>query len=128
MSKLWEFVDRRSIAYADTVVTAATLAVAGIMALWLVGCAQIGQFTADDAQNAATVAAKVGDKAGAACWPVLQVTGAAISSVGNKPGIFVGIEEKRAVQLALQNTTCQPIWTDVLAELLKSSPAAPLIP
>ena len=128
MSRLWNFIDRRAIIVNDGIVATVTLVLVGFLAIWLGGCAQIGQFGADDAQSATTLAAAVGDPAGVACWPVLEATGSAISAAGDKPGILVAIEAKRAVQLALQNATCQPVWVGVLAELLKATPVAPFVP
>lgn len=128
MSRLWSFIDKRAIIVNDGIVAIVTLILASFLAVWLGGCAQIGQFGADDAQSATTLAAAVGDSAGAACWPVLEATGNAISAAGDKLGILVAIEAKRAVQLALQNTTCQPVWVGVLAELLKATPVAPFVP
>ena len=43
-------------------------------------------------------------------------------------GLLTTLEEKRAVQMALQNAACQPVWAGVLAELLKATPAAPFVP
>lgn len=128
MSRIWNVVDSCAIIAGDGLVTAATLTLAGLLMIWISGCAEVGQYTAGDAQNAAAVATAVGDSAGAACWPVLATTGTAISAAGDNPGILVGIEEKRAVQMALQNASCQPVWAGVLAELLKATPAAPLLP
>ena len=52
-----------------------------MLALWLGGCAQVGQFTASDAQDATAIATAVGDNVGEACWPVLATTGNAIAAV-----------------------------------------------
>jgi hypothetical protein len=128
MSRLWNLIDNRAIFLSDGVATTVALILAGLLAMWLEGCAQVGQITADDAQKAATVAAAVGDPVGAACWPALEATGSAIAAAGDEPGILVAIEEKRAVQMALQKTACQPVWAGVLAELLKATPAASFVP
>jgi hypothetical protein len=128
MSKLWNYVDCRAINLADGIVTSAAVAMAMMLALWLGGCAQVGQFAADDAQNAAAIATAVGDSCGAACWPVLATAGNAIAATGNSPGVLTAIEEKRALQMAVQSATCQPVWAGVLAELLKATPAAPFVP
>lgn len=128
MSRIWNVVDHCGIVISDGLATAAALALAGLLMIWFGGCAAVGQYTAGDAQNATAIATAVGDSAGAACWPVLATTGNAISAAGDNPAILVGIEEKRAVQMALQNTMCQPVWAGVLAELLKATPAAPLLP
>lgn len=128
MSRLCNFIDRRSVIIGDGIVTTGILALAGLLSMWLGGCAEVGQLSAGDAQKAASIATAVGDSAGAACWPVLQAAGNAISTAGDKPGILVAIEEKRAVQMALQNANCQPVWGGVLAELLKATPAAPFVP
>jgi hypothetical protein len=128
MSKLWNYVDCRAINLADGIVTSAAVAMAMMLALWLGGCAQVGQFAADDAQNAAAIATAVGDSAGAACWPVLATAGNAIAATGNSPGVLTAIEEKRALQMAVQSATCQPVWAGVLAELLKATLAAPFVP
>lgn len=128
MAKLWNYVDARAIVLSDGVAAAATLMFVSLLAMWLGGCAEIGQVSANDAKGATTLATAVGDTAGAACWPALETTGAAIAAAGDKPGLLTAIEEKRAVQIALQNTMCGPIWAGVLAELLKATPAAPFVP
>jgi hypothetical protein len=128
MSRLWNYIDGCRVALGDAVVTLAALSAAIVLALWLGGCAEVGQFTASDAQNATTIATAVGDSAGAACWPVLATTGNAIAAAGNSPGLLTAVEENRAVQLALQNSACRPIWAEALAEVLKATPAAPFVP
>ena len=128
MSKLWNYVDGCAISLADGVVTSGAIALAIMLALWLGGCAQVGQFAAGDAQNAAAIATAVGDSAGEACWPLLATTGNAVAASGNSVGLLSTFEEKRAVQMALQNAACQPVWAGVLAELLKATPAAPFVP
>jgi len=128
MSKLWNLIDDRAVALGDMAATLGALLLAVTLASWLGGCAQIGQFTADDAQSATTVATAVGDSAGAACWPVLAKTGQAIAAAGNSAGLLTAIEEKRAVRIALQDAACQPVWAGVLAELLKATPAAAFVP
>ena len=128
MSKLWNYVDCCKIGLGDGIVTAAAMSLAIMLALWLGGCSQVGQFTAGDAQDATAIATAVGDNAGAACWPVLATTGNAIAAAGNSAGLLTAIEEKRAVEMALQDATCQPVWAGALAELLKATPAAPFVP
>ncbi len=128
MSRLWNYVDARAIGLGDGIVTAGAVSLAIMLSLWLGGCAQLGQFTAGDAQNATAIATAVGDSAAAACWPVLAATGNAIAATGSSAGLLTAIEEKRAVQMALQDATCQPVWAGVLAELLKATPAAPFVP
>lgn len=128
MSRLWNYVDGCRIALGDGIVTVGAVSLAIVLALWLGGCAQLGQFTANDAQNATAIATAVGDSAGAACWPVLATTGNAIAAAGNSAGLLTAIEEKRAVEIALQDATCQPVWSGVLAQLLKATPAAPFVP
>lgn len=128
MSRLWNYVDGCRIALGDGIVTVGAVSLAIVLALWLGGCAQLGQFTANDAQNATAIATAVGDSAGAACWPVLTTTGNAIAAAGNSAGLLTAIEEKRAVEIALQDATCQPVWSGVLAQLLKATPAGPFIP
>jgi hypothetical protein len=128
MSKLWNYVDGCAISLADGIVTSGAVALAMMLALWLGGCTQVGQFAAGDAQNAAAIATAVGDSAGEACWPVLAMTGNAFVASGNSVGLLTTLEEKRAVQMALQNAACQPVWAGVLAELLKATPAAPFVP
>src|SRR5271169_6993707 len=117
MSKLWNYVDGCAISLADGIVTSGAIALAMMLALWLGGCAQVGQFAAGDAQNASAIATAVGDSAGAACWPVLATAGNAIATVGNSPGVLTAIEEKSALQMAVQDAACQPVWAGVLAEL-----------
>jgi hypothetical protein len=128
MSKLWNCIDGATIIFGDAIVTAGAMSLAIVLVLWLGGCAQVGQFAASDARDAATIATTVGDTAGAACWPVLATTGDAIAGAGNSAGVLTGIEEKRAVQMALQDPACQPVWAGVLAELFKATPAAPFVP
>ncbi len=128
MSKLWNHIDGSANRLGDGVVGAGAVSLAVILALWLGGCAQVGQFAASDAESAAALATAVGDSAGAACWPVLATTGNAIAATGNSAGVLTAVEEKRAVQMALQDAACQSVWAGVLAELLKATPAAPLVP
>jgi hypothetical protein len=128
MSKLWNYADRCRLGRGDGVVAAGAVSLALSLAVWLGGCAQVGQFAAGDAKNAAAIATAAGDTAGAACWPVLATTGTAIAAAGNSAGLLTAIEEKRAVQMALQAPACQPVWAGVLAELLKATPAAPFVP
>ena len=128
MSKLWNYVDGCGISVADRIVTFGAVALAMMLALWFGGCTQVGQFAAGDAQNAAAIATAVGDSAGEACWPVLATTGNAFVASGNSVGLLTTLEEKRAVQMALQNAACQPVWAGALAELLKATPAAPFVP
>jgi hypothetical protein len=128
MLKMWNYIDGCAINLADGIVTSGAVALAMMLALWLGGCAQVGQFAAGDAQNAAAIATAVGDSAGAACLPVLATAGNAIAATGNSPGVLTTIEEKRALEMAVQNATCQPVWAGVLAELLKATPAAPFVP
>jgi hypothetical protein len=128
MSKLWNYVDGSANRLGDGIAAAGAVSLAIILALWLGGCAQIGQFAATDAQSATVLAAAVGDSAGAACWPVLAKTGNAIAATGNSAGVLTAVEEKRAVQMTLQDAACQSVWAGVLAELLKATPAAPLVP
>lgn len=128
VSKLWNYIDGSANRLGDGVVAAGAVSLAVILVLWLGGCAQVGQFAASDAQSAAALATAVGDSAGAACWPVLATTGNAIAATGNSAGVLTAVEEKRAVQMTLQDAACQPVWAGVLAELLKATPAAPLVP
>ncbi len=128
MSRFFNYIDGCAVAASDCVATIVALILVSLLAIWLGACAEVGRFSADDAQRAAAIATVVGDPVDATCWPVLETTGEAISAEGGKPGIFTGIEEKRAVQKALENTICQPIWADAMAGLLKASPAAPFIP
>lgn len=128
MSKLWNYIDGSANRLGDGVAAAGAVSLAIILALWLGGCAQVGQFAAADAQSATALATAVGDSAGATCWPVLATTGNAIAATGNSAGVLTAVEEKRAVQVTLQDAACQSVWAGVLAELLKATPAAPLVP
>ncbi len=128
MSKLWNYIDGSANRAGDGIMAAGAVSLTIILALWLGGCAQVGQFAAADAQSATALATAVGDSAGAACWPVLATTGNAIAATGNSAGVLTAVEEKRAVQMTLQDAACQSIWAGVLAELLKATPAAPLVP
>jgi len=85
----------------------------------LSGCAQVGQYGAQDAATAAGIAAAVGDTAGAQCWPVWETITSAIAAAGGKPGVFTAVEEQRAFKIAIASPSCQPVATDLLAELLK---------
>jgi hypothetical protein len=100
---------------------------AGISAM-LCGCAEIGHFSAEDAERAASIASAVGDAAGAACWPVIAATATAVAASGDHPGVLAAIEESRAAKMALANPACEPIWAGVLAELLKLAPPELLVP
>ncbi len=128
MSRLWNLVDRSAVFLGDGVVTVATLVLACVLAMWVGGCAEVSQFSANDAEKAASISTAIGDSAAVTCWPVLEATGRAIATAGDKPGILVGVEEKRAVRMALENASCQPVWAGVLAELLKATPAALFVP
>jgi hypothetical protein len=128
MSKFWNYVDGCTTGLGDGIVAVGAVALTMILALCLGGCAQVGQFAADDAQNAAAIATAVGDTTGEACWPALATTGNAIAASGNSAGVLTALEQKRALQMALKDAACQPIWAGVLAELLKATPAAPFIP
>ena len=128
MSKLWNYVDGCATDVGDGIVAAGLVTLAIMLALWLGGCAQVGQLTASDAKDATAIATAVGDEVGEACWPVLATTGNAIAESGNSVGVLTALEQKRALQLTLQNPACQPVWAGVLAELLKATPAAPFIP
>lgn len=128
MSKLWNYVDAQATGLGDLVAMAAALGLVALFVMGLGGCAEIGRYSADDAARAATIAAAVGDTAGAGCWPVLEATGNATSAAGDEPGILTAIEEKRALAIALQNPVCEPVWASVLAQLLKATPAAPFVP
>ncbi len=128
MTGLWKLVGRRTVLVGDGIVSIATMILAALLVMWVGGCAELGQFSVDDAEKAASIATVVRDSAAKVCWPVLAATGKAIAAAGDRPGILAGIEEKRAVQMALEDTSCQPIWAGVLAELLKATPAAPFVP
>jgi hypothetical protein len=128
MPRLWNRVDSCAVIVSDSVATGVSLLLACLLVMMVGGCAEIGQFGAADAQRATAIATTVGDADGAACWPILEATGKAVSAAGDQPSILVSIEEKRALQLALQNVSCQSVWAGALAELLKATPAAPLIP
>lgn len=128
MARLRNWVDGCSIALADGIAATGAVALAAVLVLWLGGCAQLGQFAASDAQSATALATAVGDNAGSSCWPVLEKTGNAVAAAGTSAGLLTAIEEKRAVQMALQDAGCQPVWTAVLAELLKATPASPFVP
>ena len=128
MSKLLNYFDGCATDVGDGIVTAGAVALAAMLALWLTGCVEIGQLTTDDAQSAAAIASAIGDDVGEACWPVLATTGKAIAASGDSVGALTALEQKRALQMALQNAACQPVWAGVLVELLKVTPAAPFIP
>jgi hypothetical protein len=100
--------------------------VLSVLSATLCGCAEVGRFSADDAERAASIAAAVGDAAGAACWPVIASTANAVAASGGQPGILAAIEENRAAKMMLANPACAPIWADVFADLLKI--AAPALP
>lgn len=95
--------------------------------LAMCGCAQVGQFTATDADQAAALAMAVGDTTVVDCYKGLAMVGSA-ASTATQPGIFTKIEEKRAAKAALQNPACAPLYANVLGDLLKATPLAPLVP
>lgn len=128
MSKLLDYVDGSATNMGDGIVATGTMALAIVLVIWLGGCAQIGRFAANDAEQATDIAAAVGDNAGKACWPLLATVGNAIAASGSTVGPFTAIEQKRALQVALQDQACQPVWAGVLGELLKATPAAPFLP
>lgn len=128
MSKLLDYLDGHTTEFGDSIVAFGTVTLAIALTIWVTGCAQVGRFSSEDAQQAAQIATAVGDNAGKACWPVLATTGTAIAASGNTVGAFTAIEQKRALQMALQNTACQPVWASVLGELLRATPAAPFVP
>jgi hypothetical protein len=94
----------------------------------LCGCAEIGRFSAEDAERAASIAASAGDAAGAACWPAIAATANAVAASGDHFGILAAIEESRATKMALANPACEPIWAGVLADFLKLAPPELLVP
>ncbi len=96
--------------------------------LTLCGCAEVGRFSAEDAERAASIAASAGDAAGAACWPAVAATANAVAASGDHPGVLAAIEESRATEMALANPACEPIWAGVLADLLKLAPPELLVP
>jgi hypothetical protein len=103
------------------------LAIAGLFTIG--ACAQIGQFSAQDAQQAAAIATAVGDTTSAQCFTGIGTVSTAIGGA-SQPGILTAIESKFAFQHSLQNPACAPIWVNVLAELLKAGvpSAAAVVP
>jgi hypothetical protein len=93
----------------------------------LAGCAQVGQFTAADATQAAAIATATGDTGVVACYQAFETLGTA-QAAATQAGLLSLIESKRALKLALENPACQPLYGDALAELLKATPAAPFVP
>lgn len=94
-----------------------------IAMLWLTGCAQVGNFTAADAQAAAAI-----NPANAACYAGFQALGEAQGMATDQPGILTLIATKQQLQAVLQNPACSTIELAVLAELLKLGvPGAALV-
>lgn len=102
------------------------LAAAGL-ATALAGCTPVGRLTAADATQAAAVAQAAGDSAVVPCFDGLAAVASASASVA-KPGLLTGIEEKRAAKTALENPACAPLYAGALADLLKTTALAPLVP
>lgn len=97
---------------------------AAIVALTLLaGCAQLGTFTANDATNAAAI-----DPAHAACYGAIGAVGSAKAAVTGSDGIMTIVATKLALKSALQSPGCAAIEAEVLATILKATPAAPFIP
>ena len=98
---------------------------AGALALALLAsaCAPLGQFTAGDAANAAWI-----DPSGASCYQAIGAIGASTGGVTQDRGLLTAIATKRAVKGALQGSDCAPLEADILGEILKATPAAPLVP
>lgn len=90
----------------------------------LCSCAQvatIGTFTAADATQAAAI-----DPANAACYQAIGAIGAAVGVA--QGGILTLVATKMAARNALSSAACAPIEAQVLGDILKATPLAPLVP
>lgn len=93
------------------------LAIVGLFTLG--ACVQVGQFSTQDAWQAAAIANAVGDTTSAQCFTGIGTVSTVIGGA-SQPGILTAIESKFAFQHSLQNPACAPTWANVLAELLKT--------
>lgn len=94
-----------------------------LLATVLCGCSALGQFTAQDAANAAAI-----DPAHAACYQAIGAVGTAVGGVTKDTGILTIVATKIAGRTALESAACAPVEAQVLGDLLKATPAAPLVP
>ena len=122
---LWSFIDRRAVIVNDGIRRCGNTGIGGLLAIWLGAAPKSANSGADDAQRRRPLPQRSGT-CGSACWPVLEATGKRHSAAGDKPGILVAIETKRAVQLALQNATCQPVWAGSWQSCSRPPRVAPL--
>ena len=84
------------------------------------GCSVIQQKVEMDASTAATIAANVGDAAGAACFKALEPV------VGTAPsGILSKFEVVRAGQIVVEDGPCAPLATGLFLHLLNKIPGTP---
>jgi hypothetical protein len=61
MTGLWKLVGRRTVLVGDGIVSIATMILAALLVMWVGGCAELGQFSVDDAEKAASIATVVRD-------------------------------------------------------------------
>lgn len=94
--------------------------------LTLAGCAQqvsqLGAFTSADAAQAASI-----DPGNASCYQAIAALGEAVAGAKNA-GILTLVAVKIAGRHALESSACAPIEAQVLADILKFTPVAPLVP
>ena len=97
------------------------LAAAGCCFL-VASCSQVGQFTAQDAAQAAKI-----NPANAACYQGFGALGTSIGAT-TQPGVFSLVATDLELQALLANPACQPVELAVIAKVLHATPASPLIP
>ncbi len=86
----------------------------------LAGCSVIQQKGDMDASTAATIAANVGDTAGAACFKALEPV------VGTAPsGLLSKFEVARAGQIVIEDGPCAPLAAGLFLHLLDKIPGTP---
>jgi hypothetical protein len=84
------------------------------------GCSVIQPKVEMDASAAATIAANVGDTAGAACFKALEPV------VGTAPAGLLGkFEVARAGQIAVEDGPCAPLAAGLFLHLLNKVPGTP---
>lgn len=95
------------------------------MVVTLGACAvtqRVGAVTMQDAQTAAAI-----DPIDSPCYNAIGTIGSTVANA-NGIGILTAIAVKKSVQGVLANPACAPIEAFVLSEILRATPAAPLIP
>lgn len=95
----------------------------GALAVALAGCAQVGAFTAQDAQIAAAI-----NPSNAACYQELGALGSAQANATGPSGVLTIAATKLQLQTIMQSPECLPLTAAVLAEFVKAGiPGAALV-